>query len=278
MRCCLRVTCWVKPFPQVIQVKGRSPLWMRSWLHRLTFWVKLLPQVAQLKGLSPLWMRSWACKFPFWEKPFPQKLHLLGRSPVWTKKWTERLVFEWKHLPQTSQRNFSFGFSLENRCFLRRFLAAFCRRNAFPPSLLLKLFDGFCTLTLFWQCSVMVVASSCISCASSSSWASEENSPLCSTENWLSIEWPSNSSNGSSIGAINWSTASSIEFFLECLSDESDEVFCISDGSENSPDAKWSSKLFESASGSYTEDVGCPLEAGGVFPVGVFKIVQIQNN
>ncbi len=85
MRCFLRVTCWVKPFPQVIQVKGRSPLWMRSWLHRLTFWVKLLPQVAQLKGLSPLWMRSWACKFPFWEKPFPQKLHLLGRSPVWTK-------------------------------------------------------------------------------------------------------------------------------------------------------------------------------------------------
>lgn len=64
--------------------------------------------------------------------------------------------------------------------------------------------------------------------------------------------------------------------FVECFSNESEDVFCISEISENSPDKKWSLKFLEPAEGSYAEDSSCCLETWVVFPVGALKIVQIN--
>uniref|UniRef100_A0A3Q1BJW5 Uncharacterized protein n=1 Tax=Amphiprion ocellaris TaxID=80972 RepID=A0A3Q1BJW5_AMPOC len=80
---------WMKHLPQVSQLNGRSPVWMRWWPFRVSAWLKLLPQVSHLNGFSPVWMRRWRCRLPcivklllqYWVNPFPHTSQVWGLSP-----------------------------------------------------------------------------------------------------------------------------------------------------------------------------------------------------
>uniref|UniRef100_A0A3B5AGV9 Uncharacterized protein n=1 Tax=Stegastes partitus TaxID=144197 RepID=A0A3B5AGV9_9TELE len=50
-----RALFWMKHLPQVSQLKGRSPVWIRWWPLRVSAWLKLLPHVSHLNGFSPYW-------------------------------------------------------------------------------------------------------------------------------------------------------------------------------------------------------------------------------
>uniref|UniRef100_A0A8C0GUC5 Uncharacterized protein n=1 Tax=Chelonoidis abingdonii TaxID=106734 RepID=A0A8C0GUC5_CHEAB len=50
---------------------------------RYFFQLKLFPHLVQLKGRSPVWIRWWVIRFFFQLKFFPHSVHVNGRSPVW---------------------------------------------------------------------------------------------------------------------------------------------------------------------------------------------------
>uniref|UniRef100_A0A3B5BJH2 Secreted protein n=1 Tax=Stegastes partitus TaxID=144197 RepID=A0A3B5BJH2_9TELE len=66
--CIFRALFWMKHLPQVSQLKGRSPVWIRWWPLRVSAWLKLLPHVSHLNGFSPVWMRRWRCRLPWMVK------------------------------------------------------------------------------------------------------------------------------------------------------------------------------------------------------------------
>uniref|UniRef100_A0A3B4X0Q0 Uncharacterized protein n=1 Tax=Seriola lalandi dorsalis TaxID=1841481 RepID=A0A3B4X0Q0_SERLL len=92
---------WPKLFPQVTQMKGRSPVCSR-WSHTYGFW--------------PVWISWCRLRFPAWPKLLPHCEQVYGRSPVWMRWCVFRFPSVLKFFPHCVQEK---GFS---PCMLRGFL------------------------------------------------------------------------------------------------------------------------------------------------------------
>uniref|UniRef100_A0A3B4XTR8 Uncharacterized protein n=1 Tax=Seriola lalandi dorsalis TaxID=1841481 RepID=A0A3B4XTR8_SERLL len=81
-----------KPFPQRLQIKGLSPVWIRVWIFKAPDWVKHfphwlqwgnpLPQNPQEYGLSPVCDKICFCRALDMVNLFPHSLQTYGLSPV----------------------------------------------------------------------------------------------------------------------------------------------------------------------------------------------------
>ena len=96
---------WVNPLPQIVQLKGFSPVWRVRCRLRCVFCPNVLPQTEQLNGFSPVWVLM--C----WTRLF-LRLNLVlhteqakGFSPVWTFKCAFRFERCANLVPQTEQLN-----------------------------------------------------------------------------------------------------------------------------------------------------------------------------
>uniref|UniRef100_A0A3B5QQL5 Uncharacterized protein n=1 Tax=Xiphophorus maculatus TaxID=8083 RepID=A0A3B5QQL5_XIPMA len=93
LRCSVRCMLWMKPFPQVSQRNGRSPVWTRMCSRRCRY------------GRTPEWMRVWRIRLASREKVLPQSEHWKGFSPVCMRMWFCAWICFLKNFPHTPHTN-----------------------------------------------------------------------------------------------------------------------------------------------------------------------------
>ena len=95
---------WLKstvPYHSSLSTATRV-LCVLSWLTRAPDWLNPLPQILQLKGFSPVWVLTWSFKMWLVAKRWLQCLHLNGFSaPCLFLMWGTSSYFETKLLLQS---------------------------------------------------------------------------------------------------------------------------------------------------------------------------------
>lgn len=89
--------------PQVVQLKGFSPVWNLRCAFRLSRRRKLLPHCMQVCGFCPVWNLKWRRRLFLSANVFEHVEHEYGLSPEWKRSCRRRIFLRLNVLPQMLQ-------------------------------------------------------------------------------------------------------------------------------------------------------------------------------